>query len=418
MTGHGDQERTNRPAENSLSPLLPRSRTPLLKLGLNRDNQLVTLALLLWGLGEGLFFFIQPWYIGELGADPKQIGGVLALAGFVTATTYLPGGILSDHLDRKLTMLGGFALGAVAALVMAAAQHWQTLVPGLLLYAVSGYCIPAIYSYVSHAAEDGDLTRTITTVFAAYSLGLTPSPALGGWLVELVGMRLTYVVSAGFFLAATLTVSQVARQPKPGESQLTAGRGLMENRAFLALTGLFLLTFFVTYLGQPFAPNYLDDVTGLRLGWIGFLGSAHALGAFVLSLVLGRWRAGPRWGLIVAQGLVGLSFLMLLRTDAVLLLALAFFIRGAYHTIRSLASSWMADALGRKSLGLGFGVLSTVHGIANVFAPYAAGWLYDIRPAIPFAVAAGAVPVVVVLTGAVAFVRRRTTEAVTPASRP
>ncbi|MFQ5341760.1 MAG: MFS transporter [Anaerolineae bacterium] len=381
-------------------------------LGLSRDNRLITLSLLLWGLGEGLFFFVQPWYIGELGASPTQIGGVLALAGVVTAATYLPGGIISDRLDRKLTMIGGFAIGSVAVLVMALARHWQTLVPGLLLYATSGYCIPAIYSYVTHASEGEDLTRTLMTVFAAYSLGLTPSPAIGGWLVELVGMRLTYVVAAGCFMAATLVVSRVARQPKPDGSQLMAGRELAKNRTFLVLSAVFMSVYFVTYLGQPFAPNYLAEVTGLRLGWIGFLGSAHALGAFVLGLALGRWRAGPRWGLIAAQGLVGLSFVLLLRTNAIGPLSVAFFLRGAYASTRSLASAWIGDVLGRQSLGLAYGVLSTVFGIANVVAPYAAGWLYAARPALPFLVAAAAVPATMLLTGAVGFGDRQPAEAV------
>ena len=381
-------------------------------LGLTRDNRLITLSLLLWGLGEGLFFFIQPWYIGELGADPTQIGGVLALAGIVTAATYLPGGIISDRLDRRLTMIGGYAVGTIAVLVMAIARHWHTLVPGLLLYAISGYCIPAIYSYVTHAAEGEDLTQTLTTVFAAYSLGLTPSPAIGGWLVELVGMRLTYVVAAGCFMAATLAVSRVARQPKPDGSQRAAGREMAKNRAFLVLSAVFMLVFFVTYLGQPFAPNYLAEVTGLRLGWIGFLGSTHALGAFVLGLALGRWRAGPRWGLIAAQGLVGLSFVLLLRTDAIGPLSVAFFLRGAYAATRSLAAAWLGDVLGRQSLGLAYGVLSTVFGIANVVAPYAAGWLYAARPALPFLVAAAAVPATMLLTGMVGFGGRQPAKAV------
>lgn len=376
-------------------------------LRLSRDNQLITLSLLLWGLGEGLFFFIQPWYIGKLGADPTQIGSVLALAGIVTAASYLPGGIISDRLDRKLTMIGGYAMGALAVLVMAAARHWHSLVPGLLLYALSAYCIPAIFSYVAHAAQGEDLTRTMTTVFAAYSLGLTPSPALGGWLVELVGMQMTYVVSAGFFVAATLTVSRAAPQPKPVGSQLATGRDLVTNRTFVVLSAVFMLVYFVSYLGQPFAPNYLADVTGLRLSWIGFLGSSHALGAFVLGLALGHWHAGPRWGLIAAQGLVGLSFILLLRTEAIGLLTVAFFLRGAYASTRSLSSAWMGNALGRQSLGLAYGVLSTMFGIANVVAPYAAGRLYAVQPALPFAVAASAIPGSMLLTGIVAFARRR-----------
>jgi hypothetical protein len=163
---------------------------------------------------------------------------------------------------------------------------------------------------------------------------------------------------------------------------------------------------------SPFAPNYLTDVTGLRLGWVGFLGSAHALGAFVLGIALGRWRAGPRWGLIATQGLVGLSFILLLRTDAIGLLTGAFFLRGAYNASRSLASAWMGETMGRWSLGLAYGVLSTVYGVANMLATYAAGWMYAARPALPFALAAGVVPAAMLLTGLVAFVRRRPAKAV------
>lgn len=376
-------------------------------MGLSRDNRLVTLSLLLWGLGEGLFFFIQPWYIGELGAEPRQIGGVLALAGVVTTLTYLPGGILSDRIDRKLTMTGGYVLGIVAALAMAMTRDWRGLIPGLLLYALSGYCIPAIDSFVAHAAEGRDLGRTFTTVFGAYSLGLTPSPAIGGVLVELIGMRGTYLVSAACFATATLIVTQVQRQPIPDGGARLFPRHLITQRSFLGLSGLFLLIFFATYLGQPFAPNYLDEVTGLSVGWIGFLGSAHALGAFVLSLLLGRWRPGPRWGLIAAQVLVAASFILLLRSDAIAVLTLAFLMRGAHAAARSLTTAWIGDVLLGVELGTGFGILNTVYGVSLVGAPYLAGWLYDIRPDLPFLVAAGAVGITTLLTGLAALAEAR-----------
>ena len=45
---------------------------------MNRDLRLVSLALLFWGFGEGLFLFIQPLYIERLGANPVQIGSALS----------------------------------------------------------------------------------------------------------------------------------------------------------------------------------------------------------------------------------------------------------------------------------------------------------------------------------------------------
>ena len=43
-------------------------------MGLNRDLKLLSLSLFLWALGEGLFIFILPIYMTELGASPVQIG--------------------------------------------------------------------------------------------------------------------------------------------------------------------------------------------------------------------------------------------------------------------------------------------------------------------------------------------------------
>jgi len=42
-----------------------------------------------------------------------QIGTVLALAGLAMTAAFLPGGILSDRIPRKIILLGGWMLGIV-----------------------------------------------------------------------------------------------------------------------------------------------------------------------------------------------------------------------------------------------------------------------------------------------------------------
>ena len=68
---------------------------------MSRDNRLMTLALFLWGAGEGLFLYILPLYMQQLGATPEEVGVVLALAAFLTACSFIPGGLLADHFDPK-----------------------------------------------------------------------------------------------------------------------------------------------------------------------------------------------------------------------------------------------------------------------------------------------------------------------------
>lgn len=58
---------------------------------ISRDLILIAIALMTWGIGEGMFYFFQPLYLQQLGADPVMIGGILGLTGFVLTLTHLPG---------------------------------------------------------------------------------------------------------------------------------------------------------------------------------------------------------------------------------------------------------------------------------------------------------------------------------------
>ena len=111
---------------------------------MNRDTRLVALALLLWGFGEGMFLYVQPLYIERLGASPVQIGELLAAMSVVSAVSFLPAGALADRLPRKWVMWGGWVLGLMAILLTGLARTWQGLIPGLLLYSLSAYCMPVI----------------------------------------------------------------------------------------------------------------------------------------------------------------------------------------------------------------------------------------------------------------------------------
>ncbi len=310
--------------------------------------------------------------------------------------TFIPAGFLADRYSRRKTMLGGYLFGPLAALLLALAQDWHQSIPGFLLYYASGYCIPIVNSYVADAGAGQDLNRVFTVVFSGYSLGLTLSPALGGWLGEALGLRSIFWISAFFFASATCVVFFVAEQPVVSRSVPLDYRGLLSNRSFLLLSVLLFLLFLTLYLGQPLAPNYLQEVLGLDLPWIGLFGSAHSLGAALLAFWLGRLRGG--WGLILAQGLVFLSLILLLQAPLLPLLVVSFFLRGAFTASRSLSSALVGKVAGKGSLGLAFGILSTVNSLALVVAPYLAGYLYAMRPDLPFLASIASIPAVMLLT--------------------
>ena len=361
---------------------------------MNRDTRLLALALLLWGLGEGLFIHIQPLYMAQLGATPVQVGGLLSALSVVTTVVFLPAGALADRLPRKWLMLGAWAMGPVAVILIGSARTWRDLVPGVLLYGSSAYCIPVINAYLAHSVGGRNLERTYTTVFAGYTVGGVISPTVGGALAELTAMRTVYFVSAALFaLSASVVVmvspQAVSERPDRGE-RWTA----LLNRRFLRFAALACLMFLAMYLGVPLAPSFLVDVRGWDAARVGMMGSFQALGMTLLTLLLGRLRDGKRArGLVVGQALVWRSTLLLARAAAVPVLAFAYLLRGAYQGCRTLIQARAPKMGGEGERGLLLGATETTVAVAQVVAPYVAGWLYASDPVRPLQVSLALIPI-------------------------
>ncbi|MDY6875444.1 MAG: MFS transporter [Chloroflexota bacterium] len=365
---------------------------------MNRDTRLVTLALLLWGFGEGLFLYVQPLYMEQLGATPVQIGGLLSAMSVVSAVTFLPAGALADRLPRKLVMWGGWALGLMAVLMIGLARTWQGLIPGLLLYSLSAYCMPVINAYLAHVVGGYNMERTFTTVFAGYAAGGLISPTVGGWLAGATTMRTVYFAAAALFAISMLVVMWVSPQPvSPRVKQGPGWRSLL-NRRFLHFAALTWLAFVAMYSGFPLTPNFLADVRGWGVAQIGTLGSFQALGTMLLTLLLGRLADGQRTrGLLVGQMLVWGSALLLLLTGVFPALALAYLLRGAYQGCRSLIQARATTLGGETERGLLLGAAEVVIAAAQIVAPYLAGWLYADDPAYPFVASLALIPVALLL---------------------
>jgi MFS family permease len=355
--------------------------------GLGRDNSLMMLSMALWGSGEGMWYYIQPLYVKSLGATSLQIGFVLSVAPTLMVLGFIPVGILADRYGRKKTILGGSAAGTLAVLLLAAARDWRQSIIGFLLYYGSGCCLPAIHAYVAHGTPHKDLNRIFAMLYSAFAVGLIVFPTIGGWVAERAGFVPVFLAAGLFYGLSTLAVARVREQPVDQSLSGSRFQEVASNRNLLLISTLAVFIFFALYLGQPFAPNYLEEVVGLELPWIGFLGSVYALGATVLGVVLGRVSEGVA-GFIVGQGLVLASLIIFLRAQTLPLLSVSFFLRGSFSACRSLALALTGRVVRATSVGLAYGVFNTALYVSMVLAPYVAGWLYTSRPELPFLLSA------------------------------
>lgn len=350
---------------------------------LTRDNRLIAFSLFFWGLGDGLFFYIQPLYLKELGADPVMTGTVLSIAALTAALSLIPAGAIADVIGRRPVMIIGWGIGAVGAGLMYLAQDLTLFTIGLMVYMGTGFVIAPLNAYISEARGKQSVQRALTLVSAGFMAGAIISPALGGQLGEMFGLRSVYGIASVAFAISCVTLLPLSPQPviKP-EAGSTRYGPLLRNRAFLQFLGLYFVALIAINLGLPFASNFVVDVHGLDADTVGLLGSFNSLGALILNLVLGH--SLPRRGFLLSLGLVALWLVLLLSSGNLGVLGLAFMLRAGANLTRNMGSAQLGRMVAPGELGLAYGIAETVPTTVLAIAPLAAGLLYARAPELTF----------------------------------
>jgi predicted MFS family arabinose efflux permease len=352
---------------------------------MSRDNRLMVFALFFWGMGEGLFIYIQPLYLRELGADPVDIGSILAAAALAAGLAHIPAGLLADRFGRKPVLLAAWLLGLLTTLIMYAARDLRVFAPALIAYTFTGFVLAPLYAYVSAARGEQSVQRALTLVSAGFWAGTIVSPALGGVIARATEPRMVFGVAAVAFGLSTLAVLLVRPQPRehrtPGQSRYGA---LFRNRRFLGFLALMLAALTAMQIGLPFMPNFVVEARGFDVGLVGLLGSANSIGTVTFNLLLGQRL--PRRGFMLAQGLLAGSLLLLLVSATQPWLFAAYFLRAGWFLAHNMAAAQVGRVVSAAESGLAFGFMETVSAAATVIGPRVAGELYARGPALPFQV--------------------------------
>jgi MFS family permease len=370
---------------------------------IGRDTRWVMISYLLWGIGEGLWIFIQPLYIKSLGATPDQTGLVIGMWGLGRLLFILPAGILADRVGPRKLLPLSCGLGLTGVTMIATAPDWRWAAPGFLVYGFSAAAVPVTNLYITQAARydptrrpDLPIQAVLTLLWAAYSLGLVVTPTIGGWIGDQIGLRSVFMISVFWFVLGTATIMRTHAYPRPERPALGRDyRGLLRRRPVQLAFTLMTLGFVAVLIGQPLASQYLEEVRHFSRTTIGAFGSLTALGTAVFSLLLGRvagWR-----GFFAGMGLVLVSFALFLVSGSPLVVAAAVFLLGAYYATRPIATSVISTYVPHHQHGVAFALVDTLAGLATLIGPNVAGALYEVNPGWPFGAGMIAIGVVVLL---------------------
>ncbi len=331
-----------------------------------------------------------PLFLYELGVSEtavKPLAGIVFASSFLVGAVMAPvwGSLADKYGKRKMVIRAGLSLGLAYSLYAFVDTAWQLILVRMLHGFVGGF-VPASMAIVASASPQERLGRNIGFMQAGVIAGSVMGPLLGGWLADLFGMRLSFLVSAVLITLPTLAVIAIIReQParKSAKSARIRDDLLTAVRNPQLRIALALLVTLQCSLGviQPLLTLHIADLQGtlqgavLTSGFILFLvGASGVAGAAIWG------RAGERLGynkvLIVCVVCAGICLMSQVAVDrlwvfAAVQIGFGLFVAG----ISPMANSIVVSCTPSDFRGRSFGLTTSANQIGAMLGPLAGGLL-------------------------------------------
>jgi len=227
-------------------------------------------------LGVGVIAPVLAVFATNLGATGVTLGLVIATFPLTRGLLLPVVGGLSDRKGRKLFMLVGLGVYAVAGLLFTFARSVAHLVPIRILQGVgSSMTMPMAMAYTGDMAPEGQEGRYIGYLNAAIFIGFGGSPMLGGVFRDLWGVDSVFYGMFAFSVVALLLVlflvpsRQKEGVPKIRDRLLVTFRKMLGNPKVLGVVLSRTATMMIMMPTMAFLPIMMSqhmEASGLEIG--------------------------------------------------------------------------------------------------------------------------------------------------------
>lgn len=277
----------------------------------NRDFALLWSGLTVSLLGDGVYVVTVAWQAFELSNTPTALSIVGAAWTLPTVLLLLPGGVLSDRVDRRVLMvsadvLRAVAIGTIAILALSGALELWMLLVLVALYGIgNALFLPSATAITPQLVPPDQLVEANALEYFVRPMAMRfAGPALGGVLVAAGGAGVGFAVDAASFAVSALFIAAIRPRPGTKPAADTSSSAIKEMReglryvrrepwlwATLAAAGLSIFAFFGPL--QVLLPFRLKNDLGLGPGSFGAVLAAGGVGSILAALYLGQ-RGLPR----------------------------------------------------------------------------------------------------------------------------
>ena len=227
-------------------------------------------------LGVGVIAPVLAVFTTSLGATGVTLGLIMATFPLTRGLMLPVVGGLSDRKGRKLFMLVGLGVYAVAGLLFTFAGSVVHLIPIRILQGVgSSMTIPMAMAYTGDMAPEGHEGRYMGYLNLANLVGFGSGPMLGGVLRDLWGVDSVFYGMAAFSVVALMLVlffvpsRQREETTKIQERLLVTFRRMSRNPKVLGVLLARTATMMIMMPTMAFLPILMTqrmDASGLEIG--------------------------------------------------------------------------------------------------------------------------------------------------------
>ena len=331
-----------------------------------------------------------PFYIRELGVE--DVGDIALWSGLtlgatpaITAISAPLWGRVGDRYGSKLLVIRSLSAFALTKAAMAfVTAPWQLVALRALLGVFAGYGALTM-SMAAESVPRERMAHAIGSVQMGQRLGPAIGPLVGGIVAPLVGLRRSFLLTAGFYLAALLMMALFYREPRThhlrrsGRSLAAVLRELTATPGFVLILAVIfglqtvdrsfspILPLFVAQLGV--APERVATLAGILFSLIA---ACAALGHRLAHSLVSRYSA--RAILATVSAATASAMIVIILVPSLWTLTFALIVASLGIGIAMTAAYTLAGSLLPADAHVtGFGVMTTASLIGLAFSPVLAG---------------------------------------------
>ena len=343
-------------------------------------------------VGFGIIIPVMPFFAEDMGANPTELGLLMAVYSFMQLISAPIWGRVSDKIGRKPVMMIGILGLSVSFILMAiSSQLWMLFIARIIGGLLSSANMPTTMAYVADITSEEDRGKGMGIIGAATGLGFIFGPAIGG-LFSKTSLNMPFYLAAASSFITFLLVLCVLKESlsKEKRGQHADKKSSIWSSFSGSLSILYILQWFISLslsgLEASFA-YFAAKKAGLDAIDLGYIFMIMGFGsALVQGGLVGRFSKKYGEGTVIQGGIIvsTIGFVLILLVNSFTTAAIFLTIFGLGNGVIRPCVSALLTKKSTAGHGSATGLLSSFDSFGRIIGPPLGGWLFSITAGLPY----------------------------------